>query len=330
MAQPINSVTPIPSSSLSTAYMAGGCFWGIERYFQALDGVIDTQVGYAQSKLPNPSYEQVCSGTTDAAETVRVEFDPQVLPLRTLTLLFLDVIDPFSIDRQGHDEGRQYRTGMFFTNDDQHSCYLKAKDELTKLSGKRVEVLVEGLRNFYPAEKVHQDYLMKNPSGYCHIPITKIAKAPQRQTMIERIWQLSPEQYQVSQLSATERPFINAYDQTFADGIYVDVVSGQPLFASTDKFDSGCGWPAFSKPIQSDSLTAHKDLSLSSQPRVEVRSAESGIHLGHVFDDGPAAGGGLRYCINSASLRFIPRADMEQEGYAEHLPLLDNEDNPER
>jgi peptide methionine sulfoxide reductase msrA/msrB len=310
--------------------MAGGCFWGLERYFQALDGVIDTQVGYAQSNMPNPTYEQVCSGMTDAAETVKVTFNPQVLPLRTLTLLFLDVIDPFSLNRQGNDEGRQYRTGMFFNTEEQRSCYLKSKDELARLSGKTVQVLVEGLRNFYPAEEGHQDYLTKNPSGYCHIPLAKIAGAARRQKLIERVWRLSPEQYRVSQLSATERPFSNAYDQTFAEGIYVDVVSGRPLFVSTDKFDSGCGWPAFSKPIQPDLLTARKDLSLPGQPRIEVRSADSGIHLGHVFDDGPTASGGLRYCINSASLRFIPRADMAQEGYAEYLPLLDNEDNPER
>ena len=253
--------------STQTAYFAGGCFWGLERYFQNVDGVTDTTVGYAQSKVESPSYEQVCAGVTDAAETVKVVFDPAQVTLRTLTLLFLEVIDPFSVDRQGEDSGRQYRTGMFFTD----------------------------------------------------------ANVKRRQKYVEKIWDLTLEQFAVTQRAATERPFVNAYDEEFEPGIYVDVVSGEPLFSSRDKFDSGCGWPAFSKPIADELLTEHADHRIPGRDRIEVRTADTQIHLGHVFDDGPANRGGLRYCMNSAALRFVPRSRMEAEGYGDWLPAVDGE-----
>ena len=303
--------------------MAGGCFWGLERYFQGVDGVTGTTAGYAQSTVDSPSYEQVCSGVTDAAEAVRVEFDPDRVTLRTLTLLFLDVIDPFSVDRQGADEGRQYRTGLYFTDESQRAVYRAALDQLEAREGRRSAVEVEPLRNFFPAEKHHQDYLLKNPGGYCHVSPAKIAGVARRQQLIERVWELSPEQYAVTQRAATEPPFANAYDQTFEPGVYVDVVSGRPLFLSTDKFDSGCGWPAFSKPIDAALLQERRDDSIPGRPRTEVHAADSGIHLGHVFDDGPADRGCLRYCMNSASLRFIPRDCMAAEGYGNLLGLLD-------
>ncbi|WP_236630902.1 peptide-methionine (R)-S-oxide reductase MsrB [Bifidobacterium aemilianum] len=303
--------------------MAGGCFWGLERYMQGMDGVLDTQVGYAQSKLARPSYEQVCSGETDAAETVKVTFDPERLSLRSLALLFLDVIDPFSLNQQGNDVGRQYRSGMFFTDGPQEACYRQAVKELAGLTRREPVVAVEALENFYPAEDDHQDYLNKNPGGYCHISLPKILNVGKRQQVIERVWQLTPEQYAVTQQAATERPFDNVYDQTFEPGIYVDIVSGTPLFRSTDKFDAGCGWPAFSKPIDPDLVKGYQDKSLPGRPRVEIRSAQSGIHLGHVFEDGPADLGGLRYCMNSASLRFVPKDRMEAEGYGDLLSSLD-------
>ena len=247
--------------SMQTAYFAGGCFWGLERYFQNVDGVTDTTVGYAQSKVESPSYEQVCAGVTDAAETVKVVFDPAQVTLRTLTLLFLEVIDPFSVDRQGEDSGRQYRTGMFFTDATQQSVYIAALEQLVDRQPARPAVLVEPLRNFYPAEAHHQDYL----------------------------------------------------------------VNGEPLFSSRDKFDSGCGWPAFSKPIADELLTEHADHRIPGRDRIEVRTADTQIHLGHVFDDGPANRGGLRYCMNSAALRFVPRSRMEAEGYGDWLPAVDGE-----
>lgn len=308
-----------------TAYFAGGCFWGLERYFQNVDGVTDTTVGYAQSTVENPTYEQVCSGVTDAAETVKVTFDPERVSLRTLSLLFLEVIDPFSVDRQGEDSGRQYRTGMFFTSDAQKSVYIAAIEQLIDRIPQRPAVLIEELRNFYPAEAHHQDYLINNPGGYCHIPLAAIANVKRRQKYVGKIWDLTLEQFAVTQNAATERPFVNEYDHTFEPGIYVDVVSGEPLFSSRDKFDSGCGWPAFSKPLRADSVTEHEDDRVPGRPRIEIRTADTQIHLGHVFTDGPKERGGLRYCMNSASLRFVPRSRMEAEGYADWIPAVDGE-----
>lgn len=309
----------------NVAYFAGGCFWGLERYFQNVDGVTDTTVGYAQSTVENPTYEQVCAGETDAAETVRVTFDPERVSLRTLSLLLLEVIDPFSVDRQGEDSGRQYRTGMFFTSEAQQSTYIAAIEQLIDRQPQRPAVLIEPLRNFYSAEAHHQDYLVNNPGGYCHIPLAAIANVKRRQKYVEKIWDLTLEQFAVTQNAATERPFVNEYDHTFEPGIYVDIVSGEPLFSSRDKFDSGCGWPAFSKPIEASSLTEHADDRVPGRPRIEIRTADTQIHLGHVFEDGPTDRGGLRYCMNSASLRFVPRSRMEAEGYGKWIPVVDGE-----
>lgn len=198
-----------------TAYFAGGCFWGLERYFQNVDGVTDTTVGYAQSTVESPAYEQVCAGGTDAAETVKVEFNPAQVSLRTLTLLFLEVIDPFSVDQQGEDRGRQYRTGMFYTDETQRAVYVAALEQLVDRQPQRPAVLVEPLRNFYPAEAHHQDYLVNNPGGYCHVPIAAIANVKRRQKYVERIWDLTLEQFAVTQNAATERPFVNEYDEEF-------------------------------------------------------------------------------------------------------------------
>jgi peptide methionine sulfoxide reductase msrA/msrB len=311
------------------AYFAGGCFWGIERYMQGIDGVTNTRVGYAQSQRSNPSYEEVCSGVTDAAETVEVTYDPNRVSLNTLTLLFLDVIDPFSLNRQGNDMGRQYRSGMFFTDERQRMTFTEARQRLAYLESREPVVSVEELTNFFPAEEYHQDYLGKNPGGYCHIPVSKIMNVAQRRKDIDRVFALTPEQYQVTQHAATERPFTNEYDRNFKPGIYVDVVSGEPLFLSTDKFDAGCGWPAFSKPIVGSSLTEHRDTTLPGRPRIEIRTANTRIHLGHVFDDGPADRGGLRYCMNSASLRFIPLERMAELGYERFIPELSGKTLPE-
>ncbi|KFI88077.1 MULTISPECIES: peptide-methionine (R)-S-oxide reductase MsrB [Bifidobacterium] len=323
-------------ANAQTAYFAGGCFWGLERYFQNVDGVIDTTVGYAQSNIENPTYEQVCSGATDAAETVKVTFDPARVSLRTLTLLFLEVIDPFSVNQQGEDRGRQYRTGLFYASDAegdsgeaqraaQKAVYIAALEQLVDRQPQRPAVLVEPLRNFYPAEDYHQDYLINNPGGYCHVPIAAIANVKRRQKYVERIWDLTLEQFAVTQHAATERPFVNEYDHEFEPGIYVDIVSGEPLFSSRDKFDSGCGWPAFSKPLKASLLTEHEDHRIPGRDRIEVRTSETQIHLGHVFEDGPADRGGLRYCMNSAALRFVPRSQMEAEGYGAWIPAVDGE-----
>ncbi|BDR53213.1 peptide-methionine (R)-S-oxide reductase [Bombiscardovia nodaiensis] len=316
------------AKQLESFYLAGGCFWGMERYFQGVSGVRSTRVGYAQSQVEHPSYEQVCSGRTDAVEAVEVVYDPQMVSLRTLVLLFLDAINPYSLDRQGNDQGRQYRSGLYWEpgyRPDQEPVFRRALKDLAKRDGKEPVVEVEELKNFYQAEESHQDYLRKHPSGYCHIPAEKIAGVAARQRFIEQIWALDPLQYQVTQEAATERPFENAYDANFRPGIYVDRVSGQPLFSSADKFDAGCGWPSFSRPIDPKALSERKDFKLFGRPRVEVRTAVSDSHLGHVFTDGPKERGGLRYCMNSAALRFIPREDMAAQGYGDYLPLVDGQ-----
>lgn len=187
----MSELTEHNDGNTQVAYFAGGCFWGLERYFQNVDGVTDTTVGYAQSTVESPTYEQVCAGGTDAAEAVQVTFDPARVSLRTLALLFLEVIDPFSVDQQGEDRGRQYRTGMFYTDETQRAVYVAALEQLVDRQPQRPAVLVEPLRNFYPAEAHHQDYLINNPGGYCHVPIAAIANVKRRQKYVERIWDLT-------------------------------------------------------------------------------------------------------------------------------------------
>ena len=261
------------------------------------------------------------------SDALRLELaDKGVYVMRTLTLLFLEVIDPFSVDQQGEARGRQYRTGMFYTDETQRAVYVAALEQLVDRQPQRPAVLVEPLRNFYPAEAHHQDYLVNNPGGYCHVPIAAIANVKRRQKYVERIWDLTLEQFAVTQNAATERPFVNEYDEEFEPGIYVDIVSGEPLFSSRDKFDSGCGWPAFSRPIAGDLLTEHEDHRIPGRDRIEVRTSDTQIHLGHVFTDGPADRGGLRYCMNSAALRFVPRSRMAEEGYGDWISVVDGDE----
>lgn len=329
-------------NDMKEIYFAGGCFWGTEHFFSLVPGVADTEAGYADSRVPSPSYREVCSGATDAAETVRVVYNPDSVSLRYLIELYFKTIDPTLLNRQGNDVGTQYRTGIFYVNPADRAVIDGVVDHERSLYSRPIVVEVKPLGNFYPAEDYHQRYLEKNPGGYCHISpgLMKVA-ATARDPYLDRDKdadrkraryskpsdeelrrKLTAEQYAVTQQGATERPFSNEYDHEFRPGIYVDVTTGQPLFVSTDKFDSGCGWPAFSRPISPDVLTERIDNS-HGMKRVEVRSAVGDAHLGHVFSDGPQSAGGLRYCINSASLRFIPQQDMVKEGYGDYLRLLD-------
>ncbi len=311
-------------------YLAGGCFWGTEKYFSMLPGVLSTQVGYANGNTENPSYEEVCHNGTGHAETVKVEYDDALLGLPFLLERYYDVIDPVSVNRQGGDHGPQYRTGIYYTDEADRPVIRASIAALQEKYAQPIAIEVESLRNFYPAEDYHQKYLDKNPGGYCHIGPAKFEAArgavdtaarypkPPAGELKARLDNL---QYAVTQESATEPPFHNRYYAEFNPGIYVDITTGEPLFLSDDKFESGCGWPSFSRPI-ADALLAQREDNSFGRRRTEVRSKHGDAHLGHVFPDGPAERGGLRYCINSAALRFIPKEMMEREGYGAYLSLL--------
>ena len=305
---------------MQTIYLAGGCFWGLQKFFDQFTGVQETEVGYANGPDHAPSYEEVCA-SSGHAETVRLVYNETVLPLEKLLDYYFMVIDPLSVNRQGNDVGVQYRTGVYYTDDAQLPTIRAVFEREQKKIGAPLAVAVEPLKNFFSAEEYHQKYLDKHPNGYCHIPHRYFSLAAD--DLRQRIGDLA---YEVTQHAATEPAFTGKYDDFFEKGIYVDVVSGEPLFASRDKYNSGCGWPAFTKPINESAVKERLDLS-HFMIRKEVRSSNADSHLGHVFTDGPKASGGLRYCINSAALRFVPYGEMAAQGYGEYLPLLDNENN---
>lgn len=313
------------SMNSKTIYLAGGCFWGLEAYFQRIPGVMDAVSGYANGRTDNPSYEDVVRRNTGHAETVRVTYDADRLSLADIMQYFLRVVDPTSLNQQGNDRGTQYRSGVYYTDAADAAIIQAALDAEQAKYSRPIVVENQPLRQFFEAEEYHQDYLVKNPDGYCHIDIRRADEPlPGKAGFDASRWQkpdeatlrrqLSDEQYRITQQNGTEAAFSHAYDHLFADGIYVDVVSGEPLFSARDKYDSGCGWPSFTRPIQASAITEHEDLSYNMR-RTEVRSRSADSHLGHVFPDGPAAQGGLRYCINGASLRFVPYEEMDAQGY---------------
>ncbi len=282
-------------------YLAGGCFWGVEAYISRLKGVNQTEVGYANGRDLAPTYEKVCTGKTGHAETVKVTFNPEIIPLDEVLENFFRIIDPFTKNRQGADIGTQYRTGIYWQDPSDSSVVIDFLRKKQRQTTKSIVVEAHEIYNFYTAEEYHQKYLEKNPQGYCHVDLNLIDD--------EEFSHLTKEEYEITQLSMTEPPFSGKYDNFFEEGIYVDVVNGEVLFSSDDKFDSGCGWPAFSKPISDDAITKHRDFSHGTT-RIEVRSAKSNSHLGHVFNDGP--GGTKRYCINSSALKFIPKEEIDE------------------
>ncbi|WP_082504582.1 MULTISPECIES: peptide-methionine (R)-S-oxide reductase MsrB [unclassified Chryseobacterium] len=320
------------NKNLKEVYFAGGCFWGTEHFFQQIRGVVSTEVGYANGNKKNPTYEEVVSHSTGFAETVKVKYDPEEVDLKLLIDLYFKTIDPTSKDQQGNDRGDQYRTGIYSTDKETQEIIKSEVEKLAKNYKKPILVETIPLKNFYSAETYHQDYLEKNPGGYCHIEpglfeMAKNANPPkavkyQKQDKKTLKSKLTSEQYSVTQENATERPFENEYWDETREGIYVDITTGEPLFISTDKFESGCGWPSFSKPITQKLIEEKKDGSAGME-RIEVRSKTGDAHLGHVFDDGPKDKGGLRYCINSASLKFVPKAEMKAKGYGDYISLLD-------
>lgn len=317
------------ASRLREIFFAGGCFWGVESYFSQVPGVRSATVGYANGDTANPSYQEVCTGKTGHAETVHLVYDPDQVSLQTLTEHFFLIINPLTLNRQGNDSGSQYRSGVYYTDESDLEVLQQVMDAEQEKYTAPIQTELLPLRCYYLAEDYHQDYLEKNPGGYCHIDFSSLADFPRleqssaysRPSDQEIRSMLTEEQYRVTQENATERPFSGEYDQLFEPGIYVDVVTGEPLFLSADKYDAGCGWPSFSRPIDADAVVESSDTSYGMN-RTEVRSRVGDSHLGHVFSDGPAALGGMRYCINSASLRFVPYAEMEKEGYGDLLPLV--------
>ncbi len=306
--------------NLSTIYLAGGCFWGVEEYMSRIAGVYDSTSGYANGNTENPSYEEVIRDNTGHAETVRVLYDPTVVTLDELLEKFFRVVDPTSFNQQGNDVGEQYRSGIYYEDDKDKEIITAHIEALSQNYDEEIVVEILPLDNFYLAEEYHQDYLKKNVNGYCHIDMNALNDtdpisaddyiAPSVQELSER---LSEIQFDVTQNNATERAFTHEYNDNYEPGIYVDITTGEPLFSSADKYDSGTGWPSFTKSITEDVVVSVPEFSAK-----EVRSRVGDAHLGHVFEDGPVDAGGLRYCINGAALRFIPYNDMPAEGYG-HL-----------
>lgn len=313
--------------NIQEIYLAGGCFWGVEAYMERIHGVVDAVSGYANGNTTNPSYEDVIYRGAGHAETVRVKYDANEISLETLLKYYFKIIDPTSVNKQGNDRGTQYRTGVYFVNKDDENIVEKEIEVQQKSYSKKIAVEVQPLKGFYLAEEYHQDYLKKNPNGYCHIDLSKAneiiidEKKYPKLSEKELKSKLNEQQYSVTQDAATERAFRNEYWDFFQDGLYVDITSGEPLFSSKDKYDSACGWPSFTKPIVPEVVAYHEDNSYNMK-RVEVTSRSGKAHLGHVFDDGPKNRGGKRYCINSAALEFISLEKMQERGYGYLIPLV--------
>lgn len=322
---------------MENATFAGGCFWCMEPPFEVLDGVHEVIAGYTGGDTENPSYEDVLSGRTGHYEAVQIRYDPERITYEELLEVYWRQVDPTDTSGQFADRGPQYRTAIFYHDRSQKELAEKSKLQLEQSGKYDKPVATEILpyKNFYLAEDYHQDFYRTNPDRY-----ESYKYYSGRDSFIKKKWTnkersyedyqqpsdeelrvaLTPLQYEVTQQNGTEPPFNNEYWNNKDDGIYVDVVSGEPLFSSTDKFQSGTGWPSFTKPIESGSLLEMEDISYG-MVRVEVRSKHAGSHLGHVFDDGPEPIG-KRYCMNSAALRFIPEEKLAEEGYGEYEYLF--------
>lgn len=300
-------------------YLAGGCFWGMQAYFSKLNGVIETVVGYANGNTNQTNYKEIKN--TNHAEVVCITYDEKTIYLAEIIERFYKLIDPYSINKQGGDEGTQYRTGLFFDNNNTDGLELaKSYNKFyEKKNGKKNVIIIEKLRNFVKAEEYHQNYLDKNPNGYCHIDVNQINKPLHdykklSNSEIQKL-NLQPLTMSIMLEKDTETPFTSEFNNFNEKGLYIDKISKEPLFISDDKFDAGCGWPSFTRPVCTTGLSYYDDFSIAERPRIEVTSKIQDSHLGHVFKDGPKDKTGLRYCINGECLLFIKYEELENTPY---------------
>lgn len=288
-------------------FLAGGCFWGVQKYFDLIFGVIKTEVGYANGKTTITNYHKL--NITDHVEVVKIIYNPYILTLEKILNYYYEIIDPTSVNKQGKDEGREYRTGIYYTDKKDVPIIIKSLDNLSKKYPNKIVIEVEALKNYIKAEKYHQDFLKSNPFSYCHIPSNKF-----KETKIKQLDNLS---YRVMKYKETERAYTGDYYNNYLAGIYVDKETNRPLFLSSDKCERGYGWPTFNKTSFKGEIEINLELK-NLRLQNEVISKAGRNHLGYMFYDKE----GKLYIINSSALRFIPLENMEKEGFGAYIKLI--------